>query len=314
MTERVVVDGLSVAKVLHDFIGKEVLPGTGRVRGRILDTPRSPDPRPGAEEPRPPRRSATTCRAGSTPGIGRARASRSTCRLTRPSLSRSATSSPRGPISPSTPPASTTRSPASPARSSSCPSPTRAMRSTPPTRAGAACTMRSTARTRCPRTAAPRAAAATIPCAATRCSAWTKRFLDEIAPLAEGSHVSVRGYAVHDGRLVVSFESVEETWLDNAARLIGLGGSAKLVGLADPGAVRRLSRQPRRAARNPSATQRAARRDPDRQSPLHRQGGQSRRRRRDAGGGHHHHRRSGRFRSPPSIPTTRLRPIATGWA
>jgi malate synthase len=64
---------------------------------------------------------------------------------------------------------------------------------------------------------------------------WTKRFLDEIAPLAEGSHVSVRGYAVHDGRLVASFESVEETWLDNAARLIGLGGSAKLVGLADPG-------------------------------------------------------------------------------
>jgi malate synthase len=64
---------------------------------------------------------------------------------------------------------------------------------------------------------------------------WTKRFLDEIAPLAEGSHVSVRGYAVHDGHLVASFESVEETWLDNAARLIGLGGSAKLVGLADPG-------------------------------------------------------------------------------
>jgi malate synthase len=47
--------------------------------------------------------------------------------------------------------------------------------------------------------------------------------------------VSVRGYAVHDGHLVASFESVEETWLDNAARLIGLGGSAKLVGLADPG-------------------------------------------------------------------------------
>jgi malate synthase len=29
MTERVVVDGLSVAKVLYDFIVKEVLPGTG---------------------------------------------------------------------------------------------------------------------------------------------------------------------------------------------------------------------------------------------------------------------------------------------
>src|SRR4029079_16901972 len=29
MTERVVVDGLSVAKVFHDFISKEALPGTG---------------------------------------------------------------------------------------------------------------------------------------------------------------------------------------------------------------------------------------------------------------------------------------------
>ena len=40
MTERVVVDGLSVAKVLHDFIGKEVLPGTGVPRphsGHALD-------------------------------------------------------------------------------------------------------------------------------------------------------------------------------------------------------------------------------------------------------------------------------------
>ena len=29
MTERVLVGGLSVAKVLYDFISKEVLPGTG---------------------------------------------------------------------------------------------------------------------------------------------------------------------------------------------------------------------------------------------------------------------------------------------
>ena len=29
MTERVIVGGLSVAKVLHDFIGREALPGTG---------------------------------------------------------------------------------------------------------------------------------------------------------------------------------------------------------------------------------------------------------------------------------------------
>jgi malate synthase len=64
--------------------------------------------------------------------------------------------------------------------------------------------------------------------------AWTKRFLDEIAPLAQGSHAGVRGYAVHDGRLVVSLKSVEETWFDNAARLLGFGSSPKLVGLADP--------------------------------------------------------------------------------
>jgi malate synthase len=64
--------------------------------------------------------------------------------------------------------------------------------------------------------------------------AWTKRFLDEVAPLASGSHAQVRGYAVQDDRLVVSFESVAETWLDQAARLIGLSGATKLVGLADP--------------------------------------------------------------------------------
>jgi malate synthase len=63
---------------------------------------------------------------------------------------------------------------------------------------------------------------------------WTKRFLDEIAPLASGSHAQVRGYAVHDDQLVVTFDSMEETWLESAARLIGRGGASKLVGLADP--------------------------------------------------------------------------------
>ena len=63
---------------------------------------------------------------------------------------------------------------------------------------------------------------------------WTKRFLDEIAPLASGSHAQVRGYAVQDGQLAVSFESVEETWLGSVVQLIGLGGSGKLVGLANP--------------------------------------------------------------------------------
>ena len=63
---------------------------------------------------------------------------------------------------------------------------------------------------------------------------WTKRFLDEIAPLASGSHAQVRGYAVQDGQLAVSFESVEATWLGSVVHLIGLGGSGKLVGLANP--------------------------------------------------------------------------------
>jgi len=62
---------------------------------------------------------------------------------------------------------------------------------------------------------------------------WTKRFLDEIAPLASGSHAQVRGYAVQEGRLAVSFESMEATWLESVVQLIGLGGSGKLVGLAE---------------------------------------------------------------------------------
>ena len=60
--------------------------------------------------------------------------------------------------------------------------------------------------------------------------AWTKRFLDEIAPLAKGSHTQVKGYAVHDGRLVVSFDSIEETWLDDPAKLVGLANPAQFVG------------------------------------------------------------------------------------
>jgi malate synthase len=64
--------------------------------------------------------------------------------------------------------------------------------------------------------------------------AWTKRFLDEVAPLASGSHAEVRAYAVQDGRLVMSQSSVADTWVGSALRMTGLGGDARLIGLADP--------------------------------------------------------------------------------
>ena len=170
MTERVVVDGLSVAKVLHDFISKEALPGTGVPEAAFWARLDRLDSRPGAQEPRAAekaRRSAGQDRRVAPRAQGQA------VRLARVQgfpQSRSAISFPKAPTSPSTPPASMTRSRASPARNSSCPSPTRATRSTRPTPAGAASTTRSTAPTRCPRTAAPPAAAATIPFAAARCS------------------------------------------------------------------------------------------------------------------------------------------------
>jgi malate synthase len=64
--------------------------------------------------------------------------------------------------------------------------------------------------------------------------AWTKRFLDEVAPLAKGSHAEVRGYAVQDGRLVVSQSSVADTWAGGALRKAGPVGAVPLIGLADP--------------------------------------------------------------------------------
>ncbi|HWB46708.1 MAG TPA: malate synthase G [Hyphomicrobiaceae bacterium] len=59
---------------------------------------------------------------------------------------------------------------------------------------------------------------------------WTKRFLDEVAPLAKGSHTDVKAYAIHEGLLVVSFESIEEAWLDNPERLTSLANPAQFVG------------------------------------------------------------------------------------
>jgi malate synthase len=68
------------------------------------------------------------------------------------------------------------------------------------------------------------------PVRGTKVFAWTKRFLDEMAPLTKGSHTQVRGYAVHEGQLVVSFDSIEETWLDDPAKLVGLANPAQFTG------------------------------------------------------------------------------------
>jgi malate synthase len=70
------------------------------------------------------------------------------------------------------------------------------------------------------------------PVRGSRVFAWTKGFLDEVAPLEQGTHADVRGYAVQEGRLVVSFDSVADTWLQSALRKTGFG--TRLVGLADP--------------------------------------------------------------------------------
>jgi malate synthase len=72
------------------------------------------------------------------------------------------------------------------------------------------------------------------PVRGSRVFAWTKRFLDEVAPLGGASHAQVRGYALQDGRLVASLGSVADTWLHSAARMIGLESAARVVGLANP--------------------------------------------------------------------------------
>ena len=64
---------------------------------------------------------------------------------------------------------------------------------------------------------------------------WSKRFLDEIAPLASGSHAA-SARLCRAGRPAGSElrERGGDTWLESVVQLIGLGGSGKLVGLADP--------------------------------------------------------------------------------
>jgi malate synthase len=64
--------------------------------------------------------------------------------------------------------------------------------------------------------------------------AWAKRFLDEAVPLASGSHAEARSYLVRDARLVVSHGDAAGIWLSDALRKIGLGKPAPVVELADP--------------------------------------------------------------------------------
>ncbi|MCE6950150.1 malate synthase G [Cereibacter sphaeroides] len=51
-----------------------------------------------------------------------------------------------------------------------------------------------------------------------RVIAWGRQFLDEVVPLAEGSHADVTGYRVEDGALVPA--------LKNPAEFVGYGGAA----------------------------------------------------------------------------------------
>ena len=55
--------------------------------------------------------------------------------------------------------------------------------------------------------------------------AWARKFLDDAAPLAQGSHADATGYAVEGGKLVVS-TAAGKTGLKNAAQFAGFTGDA----------------------------------------------------------------------------------------
>mgnify|MGYP001010790972 CR=1 FL=1 len=56
--------------------------------------------------------------------------------------------------------------------------------------------------------------------------AWARRFLDDSAPLAQGSHADATGYAVENGALAVSLKGGAKTGLKNAKQFAGYTGDA----------------------------------------------------------------------------------------
>ena len=57
--------------------------------------------------------------------------------------------------------------------------------------------------------------------------AWTRAFLDEAAPLAEGSHADATGYRVEAGRLAVTLGGGRTAGLADPARLAGFNGATE---------------------------------------------------------------------------------------
>jgi malate synthase len=55
---------------------------------------------------------------------------------------------------------------------------------------------------------------------------WAKSFLDDAAPLAQGSYADASGYAVADGALRVTLRDGTQTGLQDAAQFAGFAGSA----------------------------------------------------------------------------------------
>ncbi len=56
--------------------------------------------------------------------------------------------------------------------------------------------------------------------------AYARQFLDQAAPLAQGSHADATGYAIEGGQLAVSLKDGSKTGLKDAAKFVGYQGDA----------------------------------------------------------------------------------------